>query len=105
MWNYRESRDRYYYGLLKDVLDLTLKATYDTDGHLKKLTISRNGKEEPLYIYYEDEEDAQKEIEKFAHENANNILDKIGMCKDHIFLIKQIILSFCVRSMIKQKVE
>ncbi len=70
------------YGVPKEVLDLTLKAAYDTNGHLKTLTINRNGKEELLYIYYENEEDAQKEIEKFAHENANNILDKIGMCKD-----------------------
>lgn len=70
------------YGIPKDVLDLTLKANYDTNGHLKTLTISRNGKEELLYIYYENEEDAKKEIEKFAHENVNNILEKIGMCKD-----------------------
>ncbi len=70
------------YGIPKEVLDLTLKAAYDTNGHLKTLTISRNGKEELLYIYYANEEDAQKKIEKFAHENANSILDKIGMCKD-----------------------
>lgn len=70
------------YGIAKDVLDTTLKATYDTDGHLKMLTINRNSMEELLYIYYENEKNAQKEIEKFAHENANIILDKISMCKD-----------------------
>lgn len=70
------------YGIAKDVLDTTLKATYDINGHLKMLTINRNSMEELLYIYYENEEEAQKEIEIFAHENANSILEKIGMCKD-----------------------
>jgi len=72
------------YDIPKVVLDLTLKAAYDTNGHLKTLTISRNGKEELMYIYYENVEDAQKEIEKFAHENAKCILDKISMCKDEV---------------------
>lgn len=72
------------YGIAKDVLDTTLNATYDVNGHLKMLTISRNSKEELLYIYYENAGDAQKEIGKFAHENANIILDKVGMCKDGV---------------------
>ena len=48
------------------------------------LTINRNSIEELLYIYYENEGEAQKEIEKFAHKNADIILDKIGMCKDAV---------------------
>lgn len=72
------------YDIPKDILDITLKAAYDTNGHLKTVTISRNGKEELLYIYYENEEEAKKEIEKFAHENADSILDKISMCKDAV---------------------
>ena len=41
------------YGIAKDVLDTTLNTTYDVNGHLKMLTISRNSREELLYIYYE----------------------------------------------------
>ena len=70
------------YDIPKDILDLTLKAVYDINGHLKTITINREGKEELLYIYYENNEETQKEIEKFAYKNVNSILDKISMCKD-----------------------
>lgn len=72
------------YGIEKDVLDLTLKADYDENGHLKKITINREGNEELIYIYYENMEDAKKEIERFAYENVNSILDKISMCKEAV---------------------
>lgn len=48
------------YGIAKDVLDSTLKATYDTNKHLKTLTINKNNKEKLLYIYYAEEGDTRR---------------------------------------------
>lgn len=63
----REYDEIRLYGIAKDVLDVTLKADYDANGHLQMLTINR-------------------ELKK----------------RHRTFLIKQMILSFCVRSMTKK---
>lgn len=70
------------YDIPKNILDTSLKAVYDVDGCLKMLTINKGEKDELLYIHYKDVEETKKEIEKFAFENAKNILEKISMCKD-----------------------
>ncbi|MBQ4522480.1 MAG: hypothetical protein IJA10_05940 [Lachnospiraceae bacterium] len=78
----REYGEIRLYGIEKNVLDLTLKATYDANGHLKMLTVNRENKEELLYVYYENAKKTKKEIEKFAYENVNSILDKISTYKE-----------------------
>jgi hypothetical protein len=79
------------YDIPREVLDLTLKSIYDANGYMKMLTINRDGREELIYIHYNNEEDTKKEIEKFANENANSILEKIGMCKD---LVSRLFIEF-----------
>ena len=70
------------YSIPENVLDTTLKATYNNNGQLKIITIQKENKEMLLYIHYENTEDAKKEIESFARENAQCIVEKISMCKD-----------------------
>lgn len=70
------------YSIPKKLLETTLKATYNHTGHLKRITVHVKDKDMLLYIHYENMEEAKKEIEKFALENANDIIAKISMCKD-----------------------
>ena len=72
------------YGISKEILDDTLNAAYDENGCLKMLTVNKENKDKLLYIHYESAEETKEEIKKFAQENAKNILDKIGMCKDTV---------------------
>lgn len=72
------------YNIEKELLDDTLKATYDSTECLKMITVNRNDNDELLYIHYGSIEETKKELEHFAKENAQCILDKISMCKDTV---------------------
>ena len=72
------------YGIPKNVLEATLQATYDANGHLKTLTVKKNDKDMLLYIYYEDADEAKQVVEDFARENAKVILEKIVLCKEPV---------------------
>jgi hypothetical protein len=72
------------YGIPRDALENTLQAFYSEEGNLKKITADINGKEMLLYIHYESAEDAKNEIEKFAAENADAMVEGICQCKETI---------------------
>ncbi|MDE6616588.1 MAG: hypothetical protein K2K35_08465 [Lachnospiraceae bacterium] len=72
------------YSISRDELDGTLEASYNSNGHLKKVTTKNNNKERLLYIYYENMEEAKNEIRKFAEENADVIIGKICACQDKV---------------------
>lgn len=73
-----------FYSIPQDKLQNTLKAAYNNDGHLRKITMDTGSEEMLLYIYYENIETARHEIKDFAIENANTIIEKICMCKDPV---------------------
>lgn len=72
------------YNIPEESLDNTLRAVYDEKDCLKKIIVDIEGKDRLLYIHYENPEEAKQVLEKFAQENAKQILDKIGMCKDTV---------------------
>ncbi|MCI9078908.1 MAG: hypothetical protein HFH68_08290 [Lachnospiraceae bacterium] len=72
------------YSITKDEIDGTLEATYNSNGHLKKIITKNNNKERLLYIYYENIEDAKNEIKEFAEVNADIIIEKICACQDKV---------------------
>lgn len=72
------------YSIPGDELDGTLEASYNSNGHLKKVTTKNNNKERLLYIYYENIEDAKSGIRKFAETNADIIIEKICACQDKV---------------------
>lgn len=72
------------YGIPRDDLENTLQASYNEEGHLKKITATVQGREMLLYIYYENAEDAKKQIEQFATENADVMLKTICQCHETV---------------------
>lgn len=70
------------YSIPSSILESTLKATYDDMGQLKMITVNKENKDVLMYIHYNNIEETKKEIESFALKNAENIIEKIGMCQD-----------------------
>lgn len=73
-----------FYSIPQDKFESTLKAFYASDGCLRKVTMDNGSKEILLYIYYENMETARQEIKDFAIGNADDIIEKICICKDTV---------------------
>lgn len=82
--DYEEHRQVTLYAISQDKLEKTLRATYSDNGHLKKITANIKNKDILLYIHYENMEVARQEIQSFAIENADSIIEKICMCKEEV---------------------
>lgn len=78
------SREINMYSIPRNVLEETLKATYDVEGQLKMITIEKKNKEVLLYIHYENEDEIRNKMQSFAIENANSMIEEICMCKDTV---------------------
>lgn len=70
------------YGIPKDKLEKTLRAAYNDNGCLRKITANIENKDRLLYIHYENIENSKQEIQNFAIKNADLMIEKICMCKD-----------------------
>jgi hypothetical protein len=70
------------YSVSEDELIRTLRAVYNKEGTLSKVTATLNAHETLLYIYYKDSEHARQEIYKFAIRNADAIIEQIQQCTD-----------------------
>ena len=77
-----EGREMNRYSVPEDELIRTLHAVYDGDGNLQNITAVLNGRETLLYIRYEDDEHARREIRDFAVRNADAIVEQIQQCTD-----------------------
>ena len=82
--NFEYGQEITLYSIPKNTLETTLQATYDNNGHLKKVTINNGNKEVLLYIHYKNMEETKEKIKNFAIENANDIIKKIYMCKEKV---------------------
>lgn len=87
--SYNVSDSRYggvitMYGITQKEIEETLKAVYSDNGDLEHITVNVRNKDLLLYIRFENAQDAKKKIESFAIENADNITEKLCMCKETI---------------------
>lgn len=80
----KERREMTLYSVPEDEFIRMLRAVYDKDGTLQKITAVLEGCETLLYIRYESEEDAKEKIRKFAIRNADVIIEQIQQCTDAI---------------------
>ena len=78
----KEQRKMTLYSVPEEELVRTLRAVYDKDGILQKITAVLKGRETLLYIRYESEEDAKEKIRRFAIRNADTIIEQIQQCID-----------------------
>ena len=78
----KEQRKMTLYSVPEEELVRTLRAVYDKDGILQKITAVLKGRETLLYIRYENEEDAKEKIRRFAIRNADTIIEQIQQCID-----------------------
>ena len=78
----KEQRKMTLYSVPEGELVRTLRAVYDKDGILQKITAVLKGRETLLYIRYESEEDAKEKIRRFAIRNADAIIEQIQQCTD-----------------------
>lgn len=78
------SNDLTLYGIPEDELVQTLQAAYNKNGRLEKITAHIKNKEMLLYIYYENREAAKQEIQKFALETADAMIEEIAKCKEEV---------------------
>ena len=78
----KERREMTLYSVPEDEFIRTLRAVYDKDGTLQKITAVLEGCETLLYIRYESEEDAKEKIRRFAIRNADTIIEQIQQCID-----------------------
>ena len=78
----KERREMTLYSVPEDEFIRTLRAVYDKDGTLQKITAVLEGCETLLYIRYESEEDAKEKIRRFAIRNADAIIEQIQQCTD-----------------------
>lgn len=66
-----------------DFIDMdTLRAFYDAQGQLQKITADIDHQEALLYIHFADAEHARQEIRDFAVRNADQIIEKIAGFED-----------------------
>ncbi len=77
-----EGREMNLYSVPKEDLIRTLHAVYDKDGILQNITATLDGRETLLYIRYEDNEHAKREIRDFAIRNADAIVEQIRQCTE-----------------------
>lgn len=71
------------YDIPADVLESTLKAFYDDNGQLKKVTVNNEDNKDMLvFIRYDGEEAAKEEIRSFALENAKVITEQLIKSRD-----------------------
>ena len=78
----KEQRKMTLYSVPEEELVRTLRAVYDKDGILQKITAVLKGRETLLYIRYENKEDAKEKIRRFAIRNADTIIEQIQQCID-----------------------
>lgn len=72
------------YHIPKDELLETMRASYNENHQLHKITATIKQKETLLYIHYTDDENARQEIKEFAIQNADYIVEKICTCTDKV---------------------
>jgi hypothetical protein len=72
------------YSVPEEDLFQTLRAVYDKDGTLQNLTATLDGHETLLYIYYENADHARQEIQKFAVQNADAIIEQLKQCTETV---------------------
>lgn len=77
-----EKREMTLYNVPENDLIRTIRAVYDKNEILLKVTTTINGHETLLYIRYENEEHAKQEIQRFAIRNADAIIEQIRQCTD-----------------------
>ena len=75
-------REMTLYSVPEGELVRTLRAFYGTGGMLQKITAMLKGRETLLYIRFENEEHARREIRSFAVRNADAIVEQIRQCTD-----------------------
>lgn len=77
-----EKRGMTLYSVPEEELVGTLRAVYNKDGTLQNISAALKGRELLLYIRYENEECAMREMGRFAIQNANAIMEQIQQCTD-----------------------
>ena len=75
-------REMTLYSVPEGELVRTLRAFYGPGGMLQKITAMLKGRETLLYIRFENEEHARREIRSFAVRNADAIIEQIRQCTD-----------------------
>ncbi|MEZ3443606.1 MAG: hypothetical protein K1W30_00445 [Lachnospiraceae bacterium] len=70
------------YSVPEDDLVRTFCAVYGEDGILQNITTTLGGHKTLLYIRYENAAHARQEIQKFAVQNADAIIEQIRQCTD-----------------------
>ena len=78
----KDRREMTLYSVPEGELVRTLRAFYGPGGMLQKITAMLKGRETLLYIRFENEEHARREIRSFAVRNADAIIEQIRQCTD-----------------------
>ncbi len=71
-----------YFGLSENDISETLRVVYNEDGHIKNITVKKDGELFFLHMYFPDRETVEKEIKKISEELASQLAEEIIAIKE-----------------------
>lgn len=71
-----------YFGFSENDISETLRAVYNEDGHIKNITVKKDGELFFLHMYFPDRETVEKEIKEISEEFASQLAEEIIAIKE-----------------------